>query len=189
MSTLLVLVGLLAVLGGTFGAGFLSGRHWERVRVLIGLVKPQAPHAERARVPGRAADPVAPALTFYQDLTAPLASPAPRHGKTDTARKPEGAVRGEPGGVRPEAPRAVKEPPSPAGYTVQVAAYATRAQADGLVARLASQGFPADVSEATTSAGIRYRVRVGHYPTRDAARDAAARLATETRLGGFVAGR
>ena len=190
MSTLLVILGLVAVLGGTFTAGFLSGRHWERVRVLAGLVKPQAPEADRARVPARAADPVVPALTFYQDLTAPLASPPPRAAKADAARpKSEAVVRAE-STAKPESPRAVKEPPrSETGYTVQVAAYTTRAQADGLVARLASHGFTADVSETSTSAGVRYRVRVGSYPTKDAARDAAARLATETRLGGFVAGR
>ncbi|MBI1736242.1 MAG: SPOR domain-containing protein [Candidatus Rokubacteria bacterium] len=197
ISTLLVLLGLVAILGGTFTAGFLAGRHWERVQVITGLAKPQAPpEPERPRVTARAVDPVVPALTFYQELTAPLASPPPRGAKPEPPRpKPEAAPRVKPEPApRPE-PVAKPEPPGPAkepvrsdtGYTVQVAAYATRAQADGLVARLASHGFAADVSETTTGAGVRYRVRVGSYPTRGAARDAAARLATETRLGGFVA--
>ena len=188
MSTLLVILGLVAILGGTFTAGFLSGRHWERVQVITGLARPKAPEPERPRVAARAADPVVPALTFYQELTAPLASPPPRAAKPEPPRpKPEPAARSEPV-PRPEPAGAAKEPAtSESGYTVQVAAYATRAQAEGLVARLASHGFAADVSETTTAAGVRYRVRVGSYATRNAARDAAARLATETRLGGFVA--
>jgi cell division protein FtsN len=189
VSTLLVLLGVVAILGGTFAAGYLSGRHSERVRVLLGLEKPQAPAPDRARVPARAADPVAPTLTFYQELTAPLASPPPRSAKLEPSRvKPEApAPRPEPG-AKPEAVRPPRESKSESqGYTVQVAAYATRAQADGLVARLASHGFTADVSETTTASGVRYRVRVGSYATRDAARDAVGRLAAETRLGGFVA--
>ena len=189
VSTLLVIVGVLAIVGGTFAAGFLAGRHWERVRVVTGLVKPQASEPERPRLPARQANPAVPALTFYQELTAPLAAPPPRSAKSDPARPRSESPRSEPP-AKPEPGAAAREAPrSDAGYTVQVAAYASRAQADGLVSRLASHGFKADVSETTTASGVRYRVRVGTYPTRDSARDAAARLATETRLGGFVAAR
>ena len=69
---------------------------------------------------------------------------------------------------------------------MQVAAYATRAQADVLAGRLFARGFTSDVSEITTPTGVRYRVRVGTYPTREAARDMLARLSTDLHLGGFV---
>jgi cell division protein FtsN len=199
--TLLVIIGIVAILGTTFGAGFLSGRHWERVRVVAGLVKPQAgkePARERAgalRPPER---PPMPSMTFYQELTAPLASPPPRPAKAPEP-KPQPAVKPdaplgdatakaelpakhvakvEPTAARPEA--------SLARYTVQVAAYAAREQADTLVARLAARGFQGDVSETATPGGVRYRVRVGTYATKDAAKDVIARLSTDAGLSGFV---
>jgi cell division septation protein DedD len=213
------MLGVVAVIGGTFMAGFLAGRHWERVRVVAGLVKPQSgqePARERA---GAIAQPTVPSLTFYQELTAPLASPPPRAtkgdarpakaepAKTDTPRaeapkpevpKPEIAKAVAP---KAEAPRVESPKPEPGGadpppraqasgsYTVQVAAYATRAQADVLAGRLFARGFAADVSEITTQTGVRYRVRVGTYPTKEAARDALGRLSADVHLGGFVTAR
>ena len=191
--TLFVILGIVAVFGGTFMAGFLSGRHWERVRVVAGLVKPQAgqePTRERA---GAIAQPPLPSLTFYQELTAPLSSPPPRAAKGDTR-----TARAEP--AKPELPRAdaaktealkpemalAKADAAGSSYAVQVAAYATRAQAEALAGRLTARGFAADVSETTTQTGVRYRVRFGAYPTREVARDALARLATDVHLSGFV---
>ena len=218
VGTLFVMLGIVAVIGGTFMAGFLSGRHWERVRVVAGLVKPQSgqePARERA---GAIAQPQVPSLTFYQELTAPLASPPPRAAKGDTRPakaepvKPETpkaetpkAETPKPEIARAEAPKAeaakaespkaepVRADPTPkaaaAGYTVQVAAYATRAQADVLAGRLFARGFAADVSDISTPTGARYRVRVGTYPTKEAARDALARLSTDVHLSGFVTAR
>jgi cell division septation protein DedD len=221
--TLFVILGVLAVIGGTFTAGFLSGRHWERVQVMTGLVKPQAGREPARAAPDRAGaikapdtQPVPP-MTFYQELTAPLASPPPRPTKPEKAKpepvapppKPEPVPKAEPEAPaaalpapspKPEpvvkaapAPPAARPEPAPArggvGYTVQVAAYATRAQAEALADRLIARGFPADVSETTTDTGVRYRVRVGTWPTREAAREIVARLATDVRLGGFVAPR
>jgi cell division septation protein DedD len=226
-ATLLVILGFVTTFGGTFAAGFLSGRHWERVSVLAGLVKPQAAkdgdRAARDRVvAGRPSNsPPVPPLTFYQELTAPLAAPPPRPQKSDaktpkeprapkvdanadpvkrlTARPPKAEVRAEPKAdarvetaqkVRSDT-RSEKVPASATSrpFTVQVAAYAGRAQAETLAQQLASRGFAADIAEATTPAGVRYRVRVGAYATKDAAREAVTRLAAETRLGGFIAAR
>jgi rare lipoprotein A len=257
ISTLFVILGLVGVLGGTFAAGFFTGRHWERVRVMTGLVKPQAGRdPERRALAGKPADaPVVPAMTFYQELTAPLgslsrqggASPLPpvpptgrsqaapadagRAGTADrptapsaSAVAPTGRSQAAPADAgragtadRPTAPsasagpsvapvpdaepkaeavpQAAAEPTNAAradrarGYTVQVAAYATRAQAESLVQRLGALGFESDVSETTTPGGVRYRVRVGTYPTKEAAREAAGRLGATTNLGGFVATR
>ena len=236
IGTLFVILGIVGIIGGTFTAGFLAGRHWERVRVVAGLVKPQAgkePARERAGA-ARPEPPPLPALTFYQELTAPLASPPPRPAKSDAKSpkaepatkpdasrvdppvKPEQVVKLEPSATKPEppAPKVVPAPPAPKAdpapakadppkpvatpepapapadarrsYTVQVAAYATRAQAEALAERLTARGFSADVSETTAPAGVRYRVRVGTYPTKEAAHDLATRLAADVRLSGFV---
>jgi cell division septation protein DedD len=208
LGTLFVIVGIVAILGTTFASGFLSGLHWERVRVVAGLVKPQAgkePTRERAGALRPGQSPPMPSMTFYQELTAPLASPAPRPVKTP-ASKAEPAVKPDaPRGDAPttsdsSAPPAAKpetvKSPAPAiasasasesaRYTVQVAAYAAREQANALAARLAARGFPGDITEASTPGGVRYRVRVGTYATKDAARNLIARLSTDAGLSGFV---
>jgi cell division protein FtsN len=67
------------------------------------------------------------------------------------------------------------------GYTVQVAAYATRAPADALAAKLTARGLPARVSGTAAP----FRVRVGRYPTRAAAESASADLKSK-QISGFV---
>jgi cell division protein FtsN len=188
VSTLLVLLGIAGVLGGTFGAGFFSGRYWSRVSVMTGLVKPRAGDTAEREATGRDR-PVGketPSLTFYQELTAPLGSPPPRPAEpqkpVDTATR---IVATPATSVSTTAPT-VKGPTS---FTVQVGAYGTRAQADALARRLAARGVAASVSEATTDRGVRYRVRVGTYPSREAARDAATRVGSEWHLATFVAPR
>ena len=57
-------------------------------------------------------------------------------------------------------------------YSVQVAAYGTRAGADTLAKRLSSRGYAARVVD-----GQPYRVRVGRYPTRERAADAVRQMA------------
>lgn len=238
ISALFVVLGLVAILGGTFAAGFFTGRHWERVRVVAGLVKPQAgKEPERRALAGKPTDtPAVPPLTFYQELTAPLSSfgrqggasplppvtpptgrsmsaaPASERASTATAVVPASRApaktpkseRAPQADAAPEAWAEAKMEPvtqgtteaagaartdRARGYTVQVAAYGTRAQAESLVQRLGTLGFEGDVSETTTPGGVRYRVRVGTYPSKEAARDAASRLGAATSLGGFVAAR
>jgi cell division protein FtsN len=67
---------------------------------------------------------------------------------------------------------------------VQVAAYNVKPLAEALRTTLAAAGHEARVVEA--DGGVRYRVQVGDYPTKDVAREAAARLAAERSLPTFV---
>lgn len=66
-------------------------------------------------------------------------------------------------------------------YTVQVAAYDTRASADRLVTRLGQRGIVARV----VGIGAPFRVRIGHYATDAAATDAVRQLKTKG-IDGFV---
>src|SRR5213080_436470 len=79
---LLVLVGIVAVLGGTFLAGVYAGRIWSA----------RAPDTEPARRgPGRGGrlpEVPAPQLTFYRELTAPLTAPPPPPRPLKTAPPP-----------------------------------------------------------------------------------------------------
>jgi cell division protein FtsN len=197
LGTLLFLVGVLAVLGGTFAVGALAGRF---------SLRPTASVAS-AKTPERPARPVPspqPELTFYRELTAPLTppplppKPAARPGSrretppvdvvtgeragTDAApaiaerKTPEGAVTATAGGQGTDAAR----------YTVQVGSYNARAQADALRERLASAGHDAYVAEGESGGVTRYRVRVGTFSTAEDARQAAVRLASEARVATYV---
>lgn len=200
--TFLVLLGALSILGVTFAAGVYAGRVWWRPGP---AASPSAKAGERG-LDRKITPTPQPTLTFYQELTAPLTAPPPppRPAKLSPsastppasaspasippasveARRP---VAEEP--AKPDTPPradAVAQPDSGVRFTVQVAAYNARGPAEALRATLAAWGHDAYVAESETPAGTRYRVRVGSFATREAAREAAARLAGERALGTFV---
>ena len=187
--TFLVLAGIAGVLSVTFIAGVWTGRNWP---VLVG--NPRSPVAAEPPVKGRPssersrpAEPL-PALTFYHDLKLPLTAPPPAPKPAKPPRLPE-LKREEPQAASTPPPVAPVAPPAPAAeagtpFTVQVAAYNAKPLAEALRTTLAAAGHEARVVE--TDGGVRYRVQVGAYPTKEAARDAAARLAAERSLPTFV---
>jgi cell division protein FtsN len=188
--TFLVLVGIVGVLTATFVAGLWTGRNWP---VIVG--EPKSPGAAEApsgrqRAAGerpRPAEPL-PALTFYQDLKAPLTAPPPPP-KPPKARPPE-PKREEPARSEPAiAPRPeLALPPADASgprFTVQVAAYNVKPLAEALRSTLAAAGHDARVVE-SEGGRVRYRVQVGAFATREAAREAAARLAAERSQPAYV---
>jgi len=181
LASFLVLVGCLVVLGGTFLLGVAAGRRWpgspvpgrSTEQVAAETPSRRADRRERAGEPG-------PTLTFYRELTAPLTSPPP------PPRAPRATPRAE------KAPRAASTTPAGAEqtrYTIQMGAYRTRAQADALLQRLAAAGHAAYVVDGEGPGGVRYRVRVGTFATREAAQEAAARVAREQSLTAFVTAR
>jgi DedD protein len=194
--TFLVLCGTMGILTVTFVAGVWTGQHWP-----VLFDEPKAPSAEPAG-PRRAASterprPAAalPTLTFYDELKAPLTAPPPppprpaRVPRTvDPARKDEAPAT--PSAAEPAppaaAPAAAPSRTADARYTVQVAAYHVRSPAESLRATLAAAGHEARVVEAATPGGVRYRVQVGTFVTREAAQDAAARIRAERALPSFV---
>jgi cell division septation protein DedD len=171
--------------------------------------------AERASAGRRAAGGdgdggALPKLTFYRDLTAPAEPPA-LPSRRDAAEATKARKRGDTPVRREDAPgrrddavsrreaSAAETPPRattaadiparverPHPFAVQLAAYTTRAQAEALRQRLAAKGFSADVSDASTPGGTRWRVRVGTYASREEARAAAERLAAATSVGAVV---
>ena len=208
--TFLVLSGIAGVLTATFLAGVWTGHNWP---VLTGRAKAPAtePSSGKRGVAERPkpADAL-PALTFYDELKAPLTAPPPPPPRARSPRPPEPArreVAAEPTSAtpapatadvapaRPEpAPPArveAIEPPAASGdtgarFTIQVAAYNARTPAEALRATLAAAGHDARVVEAVTPGGVRYRVQVGAFATRPAAQDAAVRLSAERSLATFV---
>jgi cell division protein FtsN len=179
-------LGCLTVLGTAFAAGMSAGRSWPSFMTWIG----PRPVAVRAEVPRRAGEarPPTPALTFYDELAAPLGPT----GAATPAMKTTGSVPPPAGAraVEAAAPdrRPVTAAPSdrmPTRFTVQVGAFKARGPADALRARLVASGDEAYVVEGEPP-GARYRVRVGAFATRDEARQAARRLALERQVATYV---
>ena len=195
--TFLVLAGIAGVLGVTFIAGVWTGHNWP---VIAGNPKTPAPAepaaARRAAGEGPRPAETLPTLTFYHELTAPLTAPPPprkpaRPPRPAEPKRPEPARSEEasPAPSAPAPPPRAELPPAAAPdtrFTIQVAAYNARALAEALRSTLAAAGHEARVVETASGASVRYRVQVGTFTTREAAREAAGRLAAQRSLSTFV---
>ena len=106
---------------------------------------------------GTAAPAPAPAA-----VAVPAAVPAPA-GNTTTVEPSKDATA--------DAPRE--------GYSVQLAAFADDKGANALANKLKRDAYPAYTEPLTTSKGTLWRVRVGPYPSRDAAIDVRDKLKGE----------
>ena len=206
IATALFLVGCLGVLGLTFALGVVTGRSWPRSSTPITVV------ARGAKEPSRPTEP-AQALTFYQELTAPLSSPPPPaksrpprvepprlETRADTPRaeasrseksdKPDAASKTDAVAAAPATAAAPAKPaPGQTTFTVQVAAYKAREPADALRAKLAAAGYEAYVAQVDAPGSARYRVRVGSFAARDSAQQVADRIVGERALPAFVTSR
>jgi len=189
---LFVLIGILSILGVTFGAGVYAGRIWMARSTVTPARVTDADIGKRGPTRGaKLPEPPSPQLTFYHELTAPLTAPppppkpakagkplvnGPRPGEQADALTGRDAATTIPG--RAPTDRAVLAAPATNRFTVQVASYRVRPQAEAMRESLASAGHDARVVEADAHGPV-YRVQVGDFSTRDAARAVAARLSGE----------
>lgn len=204
-ASVLVLLGFVVVVGLVFTAGVLAGRHWPRLLPSLGAASASRlePEARRPGERGRESQP-APVLSFYQELRAPITpEPLPLKPRSPRSVRPEppNPETPKPEPARPQMPEpdpvrpvAAPRPPAPSAlperrFTIQVAAFKTRPQAETMRRGLVDGGYDAYVSESAGPSGARYRVRVGAYPTRDDAQQAAQRLAAERRVTTFITAR
>ena len=201
LASTLFVTGCLGVLGATFGLGVMAGRFWPRPQPApsVAAAKDDAAPArpgEKARPGDKTARPAepGPALTFYQDLTAPLTSPPPpakpgKPGRAEKSDRPgiaEAAPKPDPAAMPAASPPAS----TPGSCTIQVGAYKAREPAEALRGRLAAAGHAAYVAEIDSSGSVRYRVRIGSFATREAAQQAADKIvAGERKLSAFVTAR
>lgn len=132
------------------------------------------------------APPAAIPVAAGSPPSAPL--PASAQAKTElpakTATQPSRPRPTEANDVKPsivDPSKAPKAASSASGYSVQVAAYNHRADADKLVATLKGRGYAARVDGTVTP----FRVRIGRYATENDAEDALKRLKAK-RMDGFV---
>lgn len=157
-------------------------------------------------------------LTFYQTLTAPLKSVSPT-GSREPAHRPEAPAKPQaapvsapvpappldeappimverappplpsPPAAAPERVQANPAPETAAQWTVQVAAFKARAQAERLQKQLIAAGFETYVTEKGGEGQAQFRVRVGSFKTREDAVRTVERLKAERSLAAFVTSR
>ena len=144
--------------------------------------------------PPTSAEP-APARTSKYDTHVPGAQDAapkadaasPPASVPSTAPAPPAPAPKAPATPVSEARGADSAPPAPAsrheGFAVQLAAFADDKGANSLAGRLKRAGYAAYTEPLKTSKGTLWRVRVGPYPSREAAVAARDKLKTEGQNG------
>ena len=131
---------------------------------------------------------VAPPMKISKyDTSISPTSPAP-----PPVAAPPAVVAPEPSAAKSEAKSQSAAPPDTAtastqalreGFAVQLAAYSDDKGANALASRLKRSGYPAYTEPLKTSRGTLWRVRVGPYPSRDAATGVRDKLKAEGQSG------
>jgi len=125
------------------------------------------------------ADPAA-ASTSAKDVAPARAVETPA---SNAPSKPGEAASGAEKTTKPPAGDAKASGAAKGSYSVQLAAFSDDKGANALAGRLKKAGHPAYTEPYNTSRGTLYRVRVGPYPTRDAAEAARAKLKADGQNG------
>lgn len=133
------------------------------------------------------AERLAAAEPAAEQLKKPPASADPPSPKPDAPASASGSARKESGELRRDGPvEAASSEPAGTGFEIQVAALRLREEADAIVKRLASKGYPAYVVAPAKGSPSMYRVRVGKYKERREADTVAARLQKEEQFKPWV---
>lgn len=123
-----------------------------------------------------------------------LANEARQPVKTEPAPKAEAAKPAPAPAARPEPKKAEEKPAKKSsatdgkGFYVQVLATSSERNAEKLVRELSAKGYPAYKVSVSQKAGTLWRVRVGHYATRDEARGVQGTLVLDGHTGQLIVG-
>lgn len=153
------------------------------------------PAAAKPAEPGLAVRPPAPTATAVPGATpavAPTPTPAPDAAAVARTPVPTRTPKPTPKPTRTPAPKPTKVPkPTPtsaarnglanlkSGWSIQVNAAKDEATANAVRARLQEKGFSAYVLRVNLQGETWYRVRVGRFPTMEAATSAVSRLKSD----------
>jgi len=156
-------------------------------------------------LPGAKADPVAAPAPRPAPETPPPASPAAPPAPAVAVAPPPSAVAAAlppsavavappppaaaaspapaPPEARPTTGAQAAEPANSEGFVVQLGAFTDNYGANALANKLKKIGYPAYTESVETSRGTLWRVRVGRYPSREAAVEARAKLKADGHNG------
>jgi DedD protein len=129
--------------------------------------------------PSSAAPDTPPTTGSHPAVPVPSASPAP----AKTAPVEIAKATAPTANAAPSAAKGTTGTASHDGFAVQLAAFADDRGANALAGRLKKAGYTAYTEPLKTSKGTLWRVRVGPYPSREAATAARDRLKTEGQSG------
>lgn len=148
--------------------------------------KPESKPAESKPTKAEAKPESKPAETKVAD-----SKPAPHPGKVEPAPVPTRTTTPQ-GGLKEAIARAAQKPTEavPGGaFTLQISAFQNRPEAERFAAKLRDRGYaPYIVSAEVPHKGTWYRVRMGSFPSKDAASRYLADFKRETQIDAFVAG-
>jgi cell division septation protein DedD len=125
-------------------------------------------------------------------LKADATPPPPETPPTPKAETPAPAppaappMTAKPSPAPAATPAAASAEPAGAGFAIQVAALREREEADVIVKRLASKGYPAYVVSPARGTATIFRVRVGKYKDRAEADTIAAKLQKEEQFKPWI---
>ena len=183
-----VIAVVIFLLGVQVGRGILAQRGLPEAAGAATSVE-----AEPAAPPASASQEAAP-ITAGEKLSYAerLASPEPaaeQLKKASSGRDAESTAKAEAPASAP-APAASSSAsaatPAGSGYEIQVAALRLRGEADSIVARLTTKGYPAYVVAPAKGTPTMFRVRVGKYKDRHEADTVAAKLQKEEQFKPWV---
>ncbi len=121
----------------------------------------------------------------------PEPKPAPLPGKVESAPVPTRTASREGGTLQDAIARATRQPTEavPGGaFTLQLSAFQDRQEAERFAARLRDRGYaPYIVSAEVPNKGTWFRVRMGSFPSREAATRYMTDFKRETKIDAFVA--
>jgi DedD protein len=145
----------------------------------------KATSAASSPTPGGATDRPSKYDTHVTDLAAPAGEANPPAASAAPAA--ESAKAAAPAGNAPvnvaKAAPAAAAPAPREGFAVQLAAFADEKGANALAGRLKRTGYAAYTEPLKTSKGTLWRVRVGPYPSHEAAIAARGKLKSEGQSG------
>jgi DedD protein len=114
----------------------------------------------------------------------PLARPLGAREDSPVASRSE--VPADPPSVSMAPPARRATPPAEDGFAIQVGAFGDQAAATRLARELRAVGFPVYVRRGDERGGVRFRVRVGPVPSREAAVRLASKLESDHQLPTWV---
>src|SRR5687768_4969722 len=183
-----VIAVVIFLLGVQVGRGVLAQRGLPEAGGTTASVEADPPPPPASASQGAAPITAGEKLSYAERL----ASPEPTAEQLKKAESAPPAARTEPGELRrdravptsgreaeptakadtsasappPAAPSPTSAPPAGSGYEIQVAALRLRGEADSIVARLTTKGYPAYVVAPAKGTPTMFRVRAGKYKDR-----------------------
>ena len=154
-------------------------------------VSVEAPKPVPSPAPVLVAEVTPPPAPFELPIVTPKA-PEPKPAEAPKAEAVPTRINEDAGALRDAIARAQKPEPRPetspdGNFTLQLSAFQDRAEADRLAASLRDKGYAPFIVEAVIPAkGTWYRVRMGRFPTRDAAGRYLADFKRETSIDAIV---